>query len=214
MSNLTRWDPFGEMLSLRDAMNQLLEDSYVRPGTAGGAAAQGAAQGLALDVADRGDAYEVKASLPGVRPEDIHCAVQGDTLAIRGEAKAEQERREGNYLLRERRSGVMQRTISLPAPIESDAVEADYQDGVLTLRLPKAEQAKPKKIEVRITPGTTAAPAVTAPRMSRQSARFDELKAAPYNTTGVPSVMTSTFFSTPCSRAHARRRAGGSSSGS
>ncbi len=146
--SISRWDPFREMLSLREAMNQLLEESYVRPGQTGGAAAQGGAQGLALDVADRGDAYEVKASLPGVRPEDIHCAVQGDTLTIRGEAKAEQERREGNYLLRERRSGVMQRTIALPAPIEADAVEADYQDGVLTLTVPKPEQAKPKRIAI------------------------------------------------------------------
>ena len=151
--SISRWEPFREMLSLRDAMNQLLEESYVRPGPGAGAAAQGGApggvQGLALDVADRGDAFEVTASLPGVRPEEIHCAVQGDTLTIRGESRAEQERREGNYLLRERRTGVLQRSIVLPAPVEADAVEADYADGVLTLRLPKSRASMPRRIEVR-----------------------------------------------------------------
>ena len=165
--SISRWDPFREMLSLREAMNQLLEESYVRPGTTGGAAAQGAAQGLALDVADRGDAYEVKASLPGVRPEDIHCAIQGDTLTIRGESKAEHERREGNYLLRERRSGAMQRTISLPAPIEADAVEADYQDGVLTLRLPKSRASMPRRIDVR-TSGRPASLEAQTPGLDRE----------------------------------------------
>ena len=165
--SISRWDPFREMLSLREAMNQLLEESYVRPGPTAGAGAQGAAQALALDVADRGDAYEVTASLPGVRPEDIHCAVQGDTLTIRGESKAEQERREGNYLLRERRSGVMQRTVSLPAPIEADAVEADYQDGVLTLRLPKSRASMPRRIDVR-TSGRPASLEAQTPGLDRE----------------------------------------------
>ena len=165
--SISRWDPFREMLSLREAMNQLLEESYVRPGQTAGAGAQAGVQGLALDVADRGDAYEVKASLPGVRPEDIHCAVQGDTLTIRGESKAEQERREGNYLLRERRSGVLQRSISLPAPIEADAVEADYQDGVLTLRLPKSRASMPRRIEVRTGGGPASLEAQT-PGLDRE----------------------------------------------
>ena len=111
--SISRGDPFRDMLSLRDAMNQLLEESFIRP-SAMGAAARGGAQSLALDVTEQGDAYLVRASLPGVRPEDIQVQVLGDTLTIRAETKGEGERQAGNYLLRERHSGFVQRAVTLP----------------------------------------------------------------------------------------------------
>src|SRR5438105_6795844 len=108
---MSRWDPFREMLSLREAMNQLLEESYVRPrqggGGGGGAGAGGRTQSLALDVGERENAYVVTASLPGIRPEDVQVTVLGDTLTIRAETGGQQERTEGGYLLRERHSGVL-----------------------------------------------------------------------------------------------------------
>ena len=152
---MSRWDPFREMLSLREAMNQLLEESVVRPasagaaGGAGGGGAAGRGQPLALDVAEREDAYVVSASLPGVRPEDVHVTVLGDTLAIRAETRREDERSAGGYLLRERHVGTLQRTVTLPGPISADDVSADYEHGILMLTLPKSRANMPRRIQVR-----------------------------------------------------------------
>ncbi len=151
--SITRWDPFRDMLSLREAMNQLLEESYIRPGTTGAAGVRGGAQALALDVNEGADAYTVKASLPGMRPEDIQVTVMGDTLTIRAETSEEQERNTGGYLLKERHSGVVQRSVTLPGPIESDGVEAGYEYGVLTLTLPKSRASMPRRIQVQASAG-------------------------------------------------------------
>ena len=152
---MSRWDPFREMLSLREAMNQLLEESVVRPaspgaaGGAGGGGVAGRGQTLALDVAEREDAYVVSASLPGVRSEDVHVTVLGDTLTIRAETRREDERSSGGYLLRERHVGVLQRAVTLPGPISADDVSADYEHGILTLTLPKSRANMPRRIQVR-----------------------------------------------------------------
>lgn len=151
--SITRWDPFRDMLSLREAMNQLLEESYIRPGTTGAAGVRGGAQALALDVNEGADAYTVKASLPGMRPEDIQVTVMGDTLTIRAETSGEQERNTDGYLLKERHSGVVQRSVTLPGPIESDGVEAGYEHGVLTLTLPKSRASMPRRIQVQASSG-------------------------------------------------------------
>ena len=135
---IERWDPFREAISLREAMNSLLQESFVRPG---GPAA------LPLDVSETEDEYVVKASLPGVRPEDVQITVQGDTLTIRGETKAEEEKGE-RWHLRERRFGAFERSVTLSSPVHSDKAEARYDDGVLTLTLPKAEGAKPRQIKI------------------------------------------------------------------
>ena len=140
-----RWDPFGEMVSLRDAMSSLLQESYVRPGQARGA---GGGAILPLDIHETEDHFEVKASLPGVRPEDVQITVHGDTLTIRGETRAEEEKKGGQWHLRERRFGAFQRAVTLNAPIDSDKANAHFEHGVLTLTLPKAEAARPKQIKV------------------------------------------------------------------
>lgn len=145
--SLSRWDPFREMLSLREAMNQLLESSFVRPG--GGAQGAGQAQGLPLDVHEQGDNYVVTAALPGVKPEDIHIDVLGDTLTIRAETSQENERNQGGYLLRERRRGAIQRAITLPTALDADNVNADYEHGILTITLPKSPASTPRRIAVR-----------------------------------------------------------------
>lgn len=145
--SLSRWDPFREMLSLREAMNQLLESSFVRPG--GGAQGAGQGQGLPLDVHEQGDNYVVTAALPGVKPEDIHIDVLGDTLTIRAETSQETERNQGGYLLRERRRGAIQRSITLPTALDADNVDADYEHGILTIILPKSPASTPRRIAVR-----------------------------------------------------------------
>src|SRR3954470_22927189 len=141
---IERWDPFREAISLRDAMNSLLQESFVRPGGTG----QGALSTLPLDVTETENDFVVKASLPGVKPEDVEITVHGDTLTIRGESKAEEEKKGEQWHLRERRFGSFQRSVSLATPVNSDQAQAHYEHGVLTLTLPKSEAAKPRQIKV------------------------------------------------------------------
>jgi HSP20 family protein len=140
-----RWDPFREMLTLRDAMDRLLQQSFVRPNPLVGT---GRAEAVPLDVVDRGDAFEVKASLPGVKPEDVDVTVQGDRLTIRGESRAAEERTGDTWLVREHRYGRAERSITLPGIVSSDKAEARMENGVLTLRLPKAQEALPRRISI------------------------------------------------------------------
>lgn len=139
------WDPVREAVSLREVMSSLLQDSFVRPGALPG---DGGPAMLPLDISENDNEFIVKASLPGVRSEDVQITVHGDTLTIRGEMKAEQEKKDEHYHLRERRYGLFQRTVRLSAPVRSDQAQAEFQDGVLTLTLPKAEEAKPKQIRI------------------------------------------------------------------
>ena len=90
------------------------------------------------------------ASLPGIKPEDVQTTILGDTLTIRGESKADAEHKGQNWLVRERRSGSFQRSVSLGTPINADTATAQFEDGVLTLTLPKSEQARPKQIKISV----------------------------------------------------------------
>jgi HSP20 family protein len=144
MSN-ERWgDPFRDVVSLRDAMNALFQDSFVRQGT--GASAGHAT--LPLDVAETENEFVIKASLPGVEPDGVQITVHGDTVTIRGESKPEEEKKGVHWHVRERRSGPFQRSLSLAVPIDSNKANASFDHGVLTLTLPKAERAKPKQIKI------------------------------------------------------------------
>lgn len=143
---IERWDPIRETISLRDAMNSLLQESFVRPGGMG----QVSQATLPLDVTETENEFVVKASLPGVKPEDVQITVHGDTLTIRGESKAEEEKEGEHWHLRERRFGSFQRSVTLATPVDSDKTEARYEHGVLTLTLPKAEGAKPRQIKINV----------------------------------------------------------------
>lgn len=142
---IERWEPFREAVSLRDAMDALFQESFIRPG--GGYGANGPVA-LPLDVSETEDEFVVKASLPGVKPEDVQITVQGDTLTIRGESRAEEVAKGANWRLRERRFGSFQRSLTLSAPVGADRAEAHYEHGVLTLTLPKSEEAKPRQIKI------------------------------------------------------------------
>jgi HSP20 family protein len=147
MANLVRWDPVRDMMSLREAMDRLFEDSFVHPrGVL--APVEGAAT-LALDVFESDDDVTVRASIPGVNPDDIDISVTGDVLTIKGETSEEREEKQGNYRLRERRYGAFERSVNLPAPVNTDKAEAEFKNGVLTLTLPKVEEVKPKSIKIR-----------------------------------------------------------------
>ncbi len=144
---IERWDPFREMVGLRDAVNSLLRESFVPPN--GARSERGAAAfTLPLDITEAENDFMVRASMPGIKPEDVQTTILGDTLTIRGESKAGAEQKGQNWLVRERRSGSFQRSVSLGTPINADKASAQFEQGVLTLTLPKSEQARPKQIKV------------------------------------------------------------------
>ena len=146
MSSLMRWDPGNDMISLRDMMDRLFEDSFVRTRSGSMLARAG---DLALDLLETKDDVVVKATLPGVKPEDVELTITGDTLSIRGETKEEKETKDENYIRRERRYGSFSRSVQLPAGLQTDKAEASFENGVLTLKLPKSDQVKPKSIKVK-----------------------------------------------------------------
>jgi HSP20 family protein len=95
------------------------------------------------------EAVVVKSAIPGVDPADMDISIHGDTLTIKGETKMKEEIEEGNYVCREHYYGAFSRSLTIPVSIEADAAEAEFEDGILTLTLPKAEELKPKAIEVK-----------------------------------------------------------------
>lgn len=145
---LTRWDPLREMMNLRTQMDRMLSDwPNSIPGM--GEGESGSMQRLPLDVSENDQAYVVRASIPGISPEEMEISVQNNVLTIRGETKGEEERQGDRWHLRERRTGQFQRTITLPNNVDSNQVGAVYENGVLTLNLPKSEEAKPRRINVQ-----------------------------------------------------------------
>ena len=106
--------------------------------------------GLAVEVVENKDDFIVKASVPGINPDDLDVSYADDTLTIKGENKLDNEVKENQYHLLERRYGSFSRSISLPVKIKGDAIEASYQSGVLSLRLPKSEEVKTKHIAITV----------------------------------------------------------------
>ena len=139
---IDRNNPLGQGLGLRQVMDRLLEDALVVPRAA---AAWG---GPAMDVYEQGDNLIVEAQLPGTKPDDIEVHVERGVLTISGRTAAEEERQERNYLLREQRSGRFTRSLQLPPTYSADPSEATFEHGVLHLVFPKAEDAKPRRIEI------------------------------------------------------------------
>ncbi len=144
---LTRWDPFQEMMNLRTTVDRLFEGAYGQSNLT----TQAANWGLALDVIEDDDAFVVKASVPGINPDDLEITFNDNTLTIKGEVKAEEEIKEAHYHLRERRIGTFSRSLSLGSRVNANAIDASYENGVLTLRLPKAEEIKPKRIAIQVS---------------------------------------------------------------
>jgi len=141
---LTRWDPFRDMLSMRRAMDRIF-DRALEPSWS-----ETAVWDLALDVVENKDEFLVKASLPGINPDDLEITFTDNVLTIKGETKEDKEVKEEQYHLRERRQGMFSRSISLPNRVKADAIEASYDAGVLTLKLPKVEEIKPKRIAINV----------------------------------------------------------------
>ena len=147
MADIARWDPFAEMATLRQTMDRLFDDT--RPWRVFG---NGGDTFFPIDLFETDDEVVVKASLPGVKAENIDISVTGQVLTLRGESREEHEEKAQNYYRRERRSGTFLRQISLPTEVDSGKADASFEDGVLKLRLPKVEAVKPKTIKVNARP--------------------------------------------------------------
>ena len=147
MANITRYDPFGVMVTLRHAMDRLFEDSYVSPLT--WRTLDGEMLSPALDVHQTSDDIIVQAALPGLKADDVDITITGQTLTIRGEFKADEKVSRDQYLYRERRYGSFNRQLQLPVRVQGDAATATFEDGLLTLRIPKVEEVKPRQIQVK-----------------------------------------------------------------
>jgi len=145
MTLIRRTNPFGELLSLRQAMDRLFEDSFVRPRN--GLLAD--EHSLALDVRATADAFEIEAALPGVTPEDVNISILGDTLTINAATRDEQSKDDEGYSYREIRRGSFSRTVTLPSGVKADAATATFDNGMLHLSIPKAEEAKPRQIQIK-----------------------------------------------------------------
>ncbi len=148
MTSIIRWDPLREVTGMRKMMDRLFDESFARPFST--ALADGYGAGLpALDVYQTDNEIVVKAGLPGVKADEVQISVANGVLSIRGEVKEAKDERQGTYHLRERRYGSFARSISLPTDVDADKAHAEFDDGVLTLTLPKSEQVKPKTITVK-----------------------------------------------------------------
>lgn len=144
MSNITRWQPFQDLVSMRKDMDRLFDEFFSNPPTM-----SDMWDHPNIDLYQTDDEIVVKATLPGLDPDDLDIQITGDTLTLRGETKSEEETKEATYHLRERRQQSFSRSIRLPATVIAEKAKAEMKNGELTLTLPKAEDEKPKVITVK-----------------------------------------------------------------
>ena len=144
MSNLIRWEPMREMMTLREAMDRLFDDAFTRPLNL----RDGGWSAPAIDMYQTDDDVVVKAALPGFKADEVQINVTGDVLTLKGEMK--QRRREGQSLAHPRTAlGFVRALVTLPTDVVSDKAKADFENGILTITLPKAEEVKPRTITVK-----------------------------------------------------------------
>lgn len=145
--SITRWEPFKDLMTLREAMDRLFEDSYVRTGPRWDAARGEARCELPIDVYTTDEELVVVAAVPGMDSDDVEITLEGDTLTIRGTVPAPMEN--VNYVVQERPYGTFQRVLRLNLPVDAERAEASFDRGVLTLIIPKREEVKPRTIQIK-----------------------------------------------------------------
>jgi HSP20 family protein len=143
MKTIVRWNPAREFAAWQNALERAFEDPFL------GNRPEARPWSLALDAAETEDHYILKASIPGVNPDDLDITLEDDVLTIKGETKIDETVQEADFHLRERRYGSFSRSIRFPVAVNAEEVEAAYELGVLTLNVPKAEVVKPKRIAIR-----------------------------------------------------------------
>jgi HSP20 family protein len=170
MATMTRWDPFQDLRSAQDEMAQMspmLAHALGLHGQQQGSA-RATAWAPALDISERKDAYLVTVELPGVEAEDLDITMEDGLLTIQGERQFAQESSEQQFHRVERRYGAFRRSITLPAQVQADQIEASFDNGVLQILVPKAEEAKPRRIQVR--PGRMEVTAASSKGASSEEA--------------------------------------------
>ena len=145
MSNLIRWEPAREMMTLREAMDRLFDDAFTRPLSLSG----NTWSIPAVDMYQTDNEVVVKAALPGINADEVQINVTGDVLTLKGETKQENETKEKAYHIREQRWGAFERSLVLPTEVVADKAKADFENGILTITLPKADEVKPKTINIK-----------------------------------------------------------------
>lgn len=145
MSNITRWEPAREIMTLREAMDRLFDDAFTRPL----AFMRNGFSTPAVDMYQTDDEVVVKAALPGIKADEVQINVTGDVLTLKGEVKQEDEKKERSWHIRERHYGSFERSIVLPTEVVADKAKAEFENGILTVTLPKAEDVKPRTITVK-----------------------------------------------------------------
>ena len=154
--SVSRWDPFQDLLAIQDEMNQAF-------GRARQSQGGGRVWAPALDISERKDAYVVTVEVPGVNADDLDITLEDGLLTIQGERHVTSESSEQQFHRVERRYGSFRRSITLPSQVQADAIEASFENGVLEVVVPKAEEAKPKKITVRAGGGRQQVPGTSTP---------------------------------------------------
>ena len=150
---LVRWRPFEELERFRREMDRLFEDFFGREWPVVRPAREIARVGIfapAIDMYDKKDEIVIKAELPGLSKEDINLELTEDTLTLSGEVKREEDVKDADYYCCERAYGSFSRTIALPAKVKTDKAEANFKNGILEIRLPKVEEARPRQIKVQV----------------------------------------------------------------
>jgi HSP20 family protein len=143
---VSRWDPFGDLMSIQSELNRLFGQTY---GGQTGERIRGADWAPPLDVFETPDRYVIMVELPGVGPDEVDISIEDNTLTLTGERKFYEGRSEGDFHRVERRFGAFGRTLALPATANAEGIEASFDAGVLTIEVPKREEAKPRKIQVK-----------------------------------------------------------------
>ena len=148
MNSISRWTPYRGPNSLQEQVNRLFDDTFSshRAGQS-----DLATWAPAVDVFETENELVVKADLPDMNEKDIDARVENNTLTVRGERKFEQQANEDNYLRIERAYGTFTRSFSLPNTVNPEAIRAEYRNGVLTVRMPKREESKPKQIKIGVS---------------------------------------------------------------
>ena len=152
MTTMMRWDPFQDLRSAQDEMAQMspmLAHALGLHARQQGNDRTATAWAPALDISERKDAYLVTVELPGLKPEDLDITMEDGLLTIQGERQFAHDSSEQQFHRVERRYGAFRRSITLPAHVMAEGIQASFEDGVLQILVPKAEEAKPKRIQVR-----------------------------------------------------------------
>ena len=146
MSNLIRWEPAREMMTLREAMDHLFDDAFTRPLTLRDG---WSAPAIDIDMYQTDNEIVVKASLPGIKANQVQINITGEVLTLKGEVKHEEEKNNKAWHIREQRWGAFERSVALPTEVVADKAKAEFENGILTITLPKAEDVKPKIISIK-----------------------------------------------------------------